>query len=238
MSMSSFVRIGRVTPKAPLVRCMSQYIPGRKGYAPGFEAPEGTREEPKLANKRRDLLHSLPSHLGKSTNANYASPKKQFRHELKETRFRYAQELLDKEHAKRAASAEKAAVTEQKSAQLKHLHEQEKLEAKQHEEEVLELLSIKDAKVTGIEHRRQQRTENRLALEEAQRNTRRKHLLKLYSTTDQFVTLDNLDEKVDSVLSPGGRSFHDSLNELMQNSNLVQKEIEQRKAQIKEVMGL
>jgi hypothetical protein len=236
--MLSFASIGRFSQKAPLVRCMSQYIPGRKGYAPGFEAPEGTREEPKLVSKRRDPLHSLPSHLGKSTTASYSSPKQQFRHELKQARFRYAQELLDKEHAKRAASAEKRAATEQHSAQLKQQHEQEKKEAKQHEEEVLDMLSIKDAKVAGIEHRRQQRTENRLALEEAQRNTRRKHLLKLYTTTDQFVTLDNLDEKVDAVLSPGGRSFHDSLNELMQNSSLVHKEIEQRKAQIKEVMGL
>lgn len=225
----------------------TQYIPGRKGYAPGFEAPEGTRESTKVINKRRDIGHSLTSHLESNNSAKNKTPettsaKKLYRQELKVTRHKYARELLEKQGQKELKSAEKLALTEKKNQQLKAYFEKEKEQQKQHEEQVVAMLQLDSSKGldTGKrqEERTQQRIENRLALEEQQRNTRRKQLLKLYATTENFVTLDNLDAKIDQVMLAEGRSFHENLTELMHNTNSVQSEIESRKAQLKEAMGL
>lgn len=227
------------------VRCVStqQYIPGRKGYAPGFEAPEGTRESAKPVHKRREIATSLTSHLPGNNNTKVEkteSVKKLYRQELKVTRHKYARELLEKQGQKELASAEKLAATELRTQKAKQLLQQAKEQQKQHEEQVVKMLSLEKQQnnVDTGKDRTQRRIQNRLQLEEAQRNTRRKQLLKLYTTTEDFVTLDNLDAKVDAVISTEGRSFHESLTELMHNTNSVQSEIEQRKAQLKEVMGL
>lgn len=238
-----------VVNKTQFVRCVStqQYIPGRKGYAPGFEAPEGTRENAKPVHKRREIATSLTSHLPGSSSSNSnemktESVKKLYRQELKVTRHKYARELLEKQGQKELASAEKLAATELRAQKAKQLLQQAKEQQKQHEEQVVKMLALEknndNNALTVDNDRTQRRIQNRLQLEEAQRNTRRKQLLKLYTSTEDFVTLDNLDAKVDAVISTEGRSFHESLTELMHNTNSVQSEIEQRKAQLKEVMGL
>lgn len=218
----------------------TEYVPGRKGYAPGFQAPEGSRDSIKTMHKRREIGTSLTSHLAgtKSVEAS-TSAKKIYRQELKETRHKYARELLEKQGQKELISAEKLALTEQKLQQSKAEFAEGKQQQKQHEQQVVDMLSLENDTVSlDAGNRTQKRLENRLVLEQEQRNTRRKQLLKLYATTDDFVTLDNLDAKVDAIISTEGRSFHESLTELMNNTNSVQSEIEQRKAQLKEVMGL
>ncbi|KAL9552245.1 hypothetical protein PS6_004575 [Mucor atramentarius] len=238
--MSSLGRLCRIAlPKQhQQIRLAStQFVAGRKGYAPGFEAPEGTRENTKTANKRRDLGNSLPSHLEgtkpTSTKETTTSPKKLYRQELKVTRHKYAQ----KHGQRQMKSAEKLAMTEAKDKQSKEALISAKKQQQAHEQEVVELLDLETIE-KGQTDRNQKRLVNRLQLEEAQRNTRRKQLLKLYANTDSFVTLDNLDAKVDAVMTSEGRSFHEDFNELMHNTSTIQSEIEQRKAQLKEVMGL
>ncbi|CAO0799206.1 unnamed protein product [Mucor circinelloides] len=242
--MSSLGRLCRIAlPKQhQQIRLAStQFVAGRKGYAPGFEAPEGTRENTKTANKRRDLGNSLPSHLEgtkpTSTKETTTSPKKLYRQELKVTRHKYARELLEKHGQRQMKSAEKLAMTEAKDKQSKEALISAKKQQQAHEQEVVELLDLETIE-KGQTDRNQKRLVNRLQLEEAQRNTRRKQLLKLYANTDSFVTLDNLDAKVDAVMTSEGRSFHEDFNELMHNTSTIQSEIEQRKAQLKEVMGL
>ncbi|CAO3609331.1 unnamed protein product [Mucor fragilis] len=241
--MSSLGRLCRIAlPKQQhQIRLAStQFVAGRKGYAPGFEAPEGTRENTKTANKRRDLGNSLPSHLEgtkPSSAKETTSPKKLYRQELKVTRHKYARELLEKHGQRQMESAEKLAMTEAKDKQSKEALLSAKKQHQAHEQEVVELLNLETIE-KGQTDRNQKRLVNRLQLEEAQRNTRRKQLLKLYANTDSFVTLDNLDAKVDAVMTSEGRSFHEDFNELMHSTSTIQSEIEQRKAQLKEVMGL
>lgn len=223
-------------------RISTEYVPGRKGYAPGFQAPEGSRETLKAVHKRREIATSLTSHLsgnGSKVVEQTKSPQKLYRQELKETRHKYARELLEKQGQKELKSAEKLALTQKKlEASLAQL-ETSKQQQKEHEQQVVSMLSLEnDTQSLNAKDRTQQRLQNRLALEQEQRETRRKQLLKLYATTQDFVTLDNLDAKVDAIISTEGRSFHESLSELMNNTNSVQSEIEQRKAQLKEVMGL
>ncbi|CAO3621816.1 unnamed protein product [Mucor hiemalis] len=225
--MSSVCRIAfrQVNKTQQFVRFVSsqQYIPGRKGYAPGFEAPEGTRESPKPIHKRREIATSLTSHLPgqKGTIGEQSeSVKKIYRQELKVTRHKYARELLEKQGQKELASAEKLAQTEVRAQKAKQLFQEAKEQQKQHEEQVVKMLSLdnNNNNVDNINNRDERRIQNRLQLEEAQRNTRH--------------------AKVDAVISTEGRSFHESLTELMHNSASVQLEIEQRKAQLKEVMGV
>ncbi|OBZ81629.1 hypothetical protein A0J61_10322, partial [Choanephora cucurbitarum] len=112
--MSTIARIARINlPSRSLVRLAStQYVPGRKGYAPGFEAPEGTREETKVIIKRRDIGNSLTSHLESQSpkSQSSTSPKKQYRQALRVTRHKYAHELLEKQGQKQLQSAEKLAM--------------------------------------------------------------------------------------------------------------------------------
>ncbi|KAI9345066.1 hypothetical protein BD770DRAFT_397189 [Pilaira anomala] len=247
MSMSVVCRqfvVGRTN----FVRSLStQYVPGRKGYAPGFEAPEGSRETTKESNKRRQVT-SLTSHLPGTTKQNSnsrsssssstpSSEKKIYRQELKVTRHKYARELLEKQGQKELISAEKLAFAQQTLQATKEAFVKSKQEQKEHEKQVVEMLSL-DQEETRVNSRDQTRSENRLLHEQQERNTRRKQLLKLYATTNDFVTLENLDAKVDSIISTEGRSFHESLTELMNNTNSIQSEIEQRKLQLKEVMGV
>lgn len=229
-----------VVGRTNFVRSLStQYVPGRKGYAPGFEAPEGSRETTKESNKRRQVT-SLTSHLPGTTKPNGTTPssvKKIYSQELKVTRHKYARELLEKQGQKELISAEKLASTQQILQETKEAFEKTKQEQKQHEQQVVEMLAL-DHEETRVNSRDQTRSENRLLHEQQERNTRRKQLLKLYATTNDFVTLENLDAKVDSIISTEGRSFHESLTELMNNTNSIQSEIEQRKLQLKEVMGV
>ncbi|KAI8638340.1 hypothetical protein BD408DRAFT_25585 [Parasitella parasitica] len=245
--MSSLGRLCRITlPKQQQLQnqkirlASTQFVAGRKGYALGFEAPEGTRENVKTAKKRRDLGNSLPSHLEGTRPVaalETTSPKKLYRRELKVTRHKYARELLEKHGQRQMKSAEKLAMTEAKDKQSKEAFVSAKKQQQAHEQEVVELLDLKATEKAKTD-RNQIRIANRLQLEEAQRNTRRKQLLKLYTSTESFVTLDNLDAKVDAVMTSEGRSFHEDFNELMHSTSTIQAEIEQRKAQLKEVMGL
>ncbi|KAG2232108.1 hypothetical protein BDF21DRAFT_409595 [Thamnidium elegans] len=218
----------------------TQYVPGQKGYAPGFQAPDGTRDTLKENHKRRQL-GSLTSHLS-STNIKptevTTSAKKTFRQELKVTRHKYARELLQKQAQKDLKSSEKLLVSQQLAQQTKEKFEVLRQEQKEHEQQVVDILSLDQTQEEKTNDRDQLRLQNRILHEQQERNTRRKQLLKLYATTNDFVTLDNLDAKVDSVISTEGRSFHESLTELMNNTNSIQTEIEQRKLQLKQVMGL
>ncbi|KAG1049766.1 hypothetical protein G6F46_006308 [Rhizopus delemar] len=235
--MSNMNRLCRLVAVNKRFVSTQQYVPGRKGYAPGFQAPEGTRETPKINKKRRDIASSLPSHLGSTTKEEAAvnSPKQLYRRELKITRHRYAHELLEKQGQKDLVSAEKLAAAEKKKQELNTYFSQIKQDQKKHEEEVVELLDL-ELKTKRVDNRTELRNENRLAFDEAQRDTRRKMLLKLYSQTEEFVTLDNLDAKVDAIMS--SRRHPQGLDELMNNSSDLHLEIEQRKSQIKEVMGI
>jgi hypothetical protein len=241
--MSSIARILNKQPfkQQQWVRFAStQYVPGRKGYAPGFEAPKGTRETIKETPKRRDIAHSLTSHLESTKHKEIVestSVKKQYRQALKVTRHKYARELLEKQGQKQMASAEKLALTQQRVQLAKAAFDDEKKKAQEHQQQVVDMLSLNTTE-KKMQDREQKRIENRLQLEQAQRDTRRKQLLKLYTATESFVTLDNLDAKVDAVMSSEGRSFHEGFNELMHNTSTVQSEIEQRKAQLREAMDL
>ncbi|PHZ11116.1 uncharacterized protein RHIMIDRAFT_244962 [Rhizopus microsporus ATCC 52813] len=164
------------------------------------------------------------------------STKQLYRRELKLTRLRYARELLEKQGQKEMESAEKVALAEKKKEEMGAYFRQAKEEQKKHEEQVMETLDLDINQASQIKDRTEQRNINRMLFDEQQRQVRRQQLIKLYAETEEFVTLDNLDAKVDLALQ--NRKHVVDLNELMSNSNDLHVEIEKRKEQIKQVMGI
>ncbi|KAI8393638.1 uncharacterized protein BYT42DRAFT_541868 [Radiomyces spectabilis] len=213
---------------------------GRK-YAPGFAAPEGSRETPKIVNKRRNLANSLPSHMGKSdaSKKTFTSPKKQHREDLRSLRHQYASELLEKHGRREAAAATKKAQNEERLQQLKATLAKEKHDALEHEAKVVHMLELDLEKEDGKHiDREAQRALNREHHIEKLRAARRKHLVQLYASSESFVTLENVDQRVDDILKQKLGPYSKTLDDMMMTPDADATEIESRKAQLKEVMGL
>lgn len=220
-------------------------------FATGFAPPKGSRETPKIVTKRRNPSTSLPSHLGnpdKSVpNAQSLSPKQQYREQLRQTRHRYAQELLGKHGQREAAAATKRAENEAHMQQEKQALALERQQAQQHEAEITKLLDLqtgnvhsKEAIAARKEERQMLRQQNRQSHDAHLAAMRRKHLLKLYRSSESFVTLENLDAKIDELLTmpPFRYNYISNLEEFMQTRSSSASEIERRKEVLKEAMGL
>lgn len=242
------VRISQQTFTRQSVRFASsatESATNRSVYAPGFAPPKGSRETPKIVSKRRNVATSLPSHLGnaESSSKPATSPKKEYREKLRTMRHAYAQELLAKHGKLQAARATRLAENDRRTQQERKMHEQERQEALKHEAELLNKLQLElqgqQSLLQTITDRSAQRAANRKAHEEAQREARLKQLLKLYESTENFVTLENLDEKVEDALrSKVPIPYVTTLEEYMLSATTSPAEIERRKEAIKEVMGL
>ncbi|KAI9030789.1 hypothetical protein CLU79DRAFT_731493 [Phycomyces nitens] len=237
-----------------LVRPTTQWAPVRlfttkadsacPGYAPGFAPPQNSRDTPKVVSKRRNLGTSLPSHLGNAqhrTVVESTSPKKQHREELRTRRHQYAQELLEKHGRREAAATAKRVLNQEKIKASREELIKEQEEAKALEQEVASLLSLKSTESLDDMRAKRDiaRVANRLAFEDKQRDTRLKLLSKLYASTETFVTLENLDERVDSVVQNKLQlPYVGSLNELLSTPSVERSEIEKRKEMLKEAVGL
>ena len=196
--------------------------------------------------KRRNPATSLPSHLGNaessSTKTTLNSPKKQHRDQLRLTRHQYAQELLSKHGKREAVAATKRAENEKQMQQEKQEAAQERQLALEREAKLVDMLKLdlQEAEGAPVSAKRQaQRDQNRQQHEQFLRDQRRKQLIKLYSSAENFVTLDNLDAKIEEALNTKPHpSYHTSLEEYILTSTSEAAEVERRKEIIKETMGL
>ncbi|KAI7848863.1 hypothetical protein BDC45DRAFT_297406 [Circinella umbellata] len=226
-----------------IIQSRQRFYSTTRSFAQGFEAPKGSRETPKIVAKRRNPATSLPSHLGNSSNKTTStSPKKQHRDQLRLTRHHYAQELLSKHGEREAVSATKRAENEKQMQQEKQEAAQERQEALEREALLVDMLKLdlQEAEGAPVSAKRQaQRDDNRKQHEQSLRDQRRKQLIKLYSSADNFVTLDNLDAKIEEALNTKPHpSYHTSLEEYILTSTSEAAEVERRKEIIKETMGL
>ncbi|KAI9490336.1 hypothetical protein BDB00DRAFT_838070 [Zychaea mexicana] len=219
-----------------------------RSFAPGFEPPVGSRETPKIVPKRRNPASSLPSHLGNAkkntTTTVTTSPKKHHREQLRQARHEYAQELLTKHGKREATAATKRAENEERMQQEKQALAAERQHALEREAQLVNLLNLDLASnsttaTRDSSNRQAVRDQNRVAHQELLREQRRKELLKLYSSAESFVTLENLDAKIEAALSTKPHpSYHTSLEEYILTSTSESSEVERRKEVIKEAMGL
>ncbi|KAI9252963.1 hypothetical protein BDA99DRAFT_563265 [Phascolomyces articulosus] len=213
-------------------------------FAQGFEPPKGSRETPKWIPKRRNPATSLPSHMGnaESTKAPMTmSPKKQYRDQLRLTRHQYANELLGKHGKKETVVAAKQAASEKRMQQEKEALAHERQVALEREAELVQRLDLDLQKTSsiGLSQKQQQRDQHRQYHEQTLREQRRKQLVKLYSSAEHFVTLENLDAKIEQALHTKPHpAYHTSLEEYILTSTSEAAEVERRKDVIKEAMGL
>lgn len=235
-------------------RCFSTSIirlEKERVYGEGFAPPKGSRENIKQVHRRRHIATSLPSHLGNVAKAevdvaSINSPKKQYREQLRQTRHQYAQELLQLQGQRDAAAATKRMENEQRLQQYKQSLEKEKQQHLIHEKEVVSLLSGDNKNVDDILTSDQQynlihqkeREQRRLEHEKKIRQERLRLLVKMYNATENFVTLDNLDQRVDMLIAHKANPPMYTLDELMVSPTAEADEINDRKQLLNEVMGL
>jgi hypothetical protein len=213
-------------------------------YGEGFAPPKGSRDSTKPVHRRRRVATSIPSHLGNAAKASAdlpLSPKQHHREALRATRHEYARELLQLQGQRDAAAATKRIQNEERLQTLKHELDQEKKHHLQHEQEVVAMLG-NTAAATQMEAEenviQQQRQQNRLAHDQQIRTARLRQLVKMYHATETFVTLDNLDSRIDTLLAHKESPPMYTLDELMLTPAAEADEIKARKQLLNEVMGL
>ncbi|CAO3615700.1 unnamed protein product [Cunninghamella echinulata] len=221
-------------------------------YGEGFAPPKGSRETIKQVHKRRHIATSLPSHLGNPAKPSVQvtelkSPKQQYREQLRQTRHQYAQELLQLQGQRDAAAATKRMENEQHIQQLKQDLEKEKQAHLNHEKEVVDALlgnkssDTVDALISdqqyNLDHKKE-REQHRLEHEKKIRQDRLRLLVKMYHATENFVTLDNLDQRIDMLIAHKDNPPMYTLDELMVTPTAEADEINDRKQLLNEVMGL
>ncbi|KAI8336102.1 hypothetical protein BC941DRAFT_428327 [Chlamydoabsidia padenii] len=216
--------------------------PPQQQYGEGFAPPKGSRDSIKQVHRRRRIATSIPSHLGnpaKASTDSPLSPKQQHREALRSTRHQYAQELLQLQGQRDAAAATKRIENEQRLQSLKHDLDQEKIHHLQHEKEVIALLgnTIK-GQTEETNQRQEEREQNRLAHDNQVRSARLRQLVKMYHATESFVTLDNLDSRIDALLAHKESPPMYTLDELMLTPAAEADEIKTRKQLLNEAMGL
>lgn len=203
-------RILRVVPSRA-IRCYSssssEYIPGRRGYAPGFAAPANSKSKPK-SSKQTPLETTLASHLP-GANATSAKPESkskmnEYRDAVRSKRFEYAQELLTA-HAQRKQTSQQKQDQNSRDLQLKRDQMlQEKKAAITHEQEVIHELELDSALPTteseNRDQRRTQRLQNYRSQKHAQSDARLNRLLSIYHDSNNFITKDNLESKITDLI--------------------------------------
>ncbi|ORY91400.1 hypothetical protein BCR43DRAFT_499022 [Syncephalastrum racemosum] len=226
-------------------RFITQDTASRPGYGQGFAPPQGSRQNPKLKTKRRDPAISLPAHLGQANNKAKAthSPQQKHREDMRGIRHQYAQELLQKHASRQAAAQVKQDQNDLLMKKENAALAKERQLAQEHEAEVMKMLELELQKKhpQPAVDRQTQRVENYKAHNQTLRRQRLHQLSKLYAESENFVTFDNLDEKIEEAMKhlpkdELGRAAN--LEEYILMSTSESTEVERRKEAIKEAMGL
>ena len=241
-------RVLRAIP-ARTIRCYSSsssdYIPGRRGYAPGFNAPANTRNSPKPSRKT-PLETTLASHLPSGENAQRNSASKSgmnaYREAVRSKRFEYAQELLTAHAQRRQQSLQKQ---EENFKQLDSQRQQllnEKQAAISHEQEVIHELELDSALPTTesetLAARDAHRLENLRAQKRAQSDARLNKLLAIYHDSNNFITKENLDSKLSALVHQENRPpFMQTYDDLKTSQEVGDvQQLQRREAMLRDVM--
>jgi hypothetical protein len=244
--MNTSQRFLRVLPARNL-RCYSSsssdYIPGRRGYAPGFVAPANTRSSPK-PSKKTPLETTLASHLpsGIERTSDSQSGMKAYREAVRSKRFEYAQELLTAHAQRRQQSMQKQ---EENVKDLNSKRQQmltQKQAAISHEQEVIHELELESAFPTSESETMEARTAHRLqnlrSQKRAQSDARLNKLLAIYHDANNFITKENLDSKIAALVIQEHRPpFMQTFEDLKTSQEIGDmQQLQRREAKLRDVM--
>ncbi|GAB5591358.1 hypothetical protein Unana1_06258 [Umbelopsis nana] len=243
--MNSTHRLLRILP-ARSVRCYSSsssdYIPGHRGYAPGFAPPANTRNSPKPSRKT-PLETTLTSHLPSSQRkVESQSGMNTYREAVRTKRSEYAQELLTAHAQRRQQSKQKQ---DENVRDLNAKRQQlltEKQAAISHEQEVIHELELDSALPSAesetLEARTAQRLQNLRSQKRAQSDARLNKLLAIYHNASNFITKENLDSKIEALIVQENRPpFLQNFEDLKSNQDFGDvQQLQRREAMLRDVM--
>ncbi|KAF8974994.1 hypothetical protein BGZ46_009527 [Entomortierella lignicola] len=184
------------------------YRPGKEGFAPGMPHPPGASPSPKPPAAPR-TVESLPEMSKKHQIRANGAPAQKFKFEMTKLRHEYQKEHFANQDAKRS-EAEK-----QRKGSLRRLQVRQKEDRADNERRLAleRLLQPNGEAVSGAERQAQiakfvkerkvKRQENYRLAEERASEKRLDAMIRLYHSADDFVTMENLDAKVNEFYETG-----------------------------------
>ncbi|RUS21651.1 hypothetical protein BC937DRAFT_91943 [Endogone sp. FLAS-F59071] len=256
--------LSKIIPRATYITATSDYIPGKRGYAPGFEPPpqKSKPKDPSTGNTQ-ELLSKPDATISNTVTAKTVvtaaatAPKisgndvmRRFREEMHQRRFNYVQELLQKQEKRKIVSERK-----QKEATLK-MQKQRAIDAEAKEKAILHEASVllnlglgkvetaaetlAEAEIMVATAKAKDETKNETesevimtqlrpsvlrSREQAKSDERLSLLMRLYHSSKDFVTYENLDAKLDEFIAAPNVSYSPTLEELQADVGYKERKI-------------
>lgn len=275
--------LSKVVPRVTYTTATNVYIPGKCGYAPGFEPPPSKKSKSKknsTTTNTQKPLSKPDATTSKTVAAADTAPKISGnigpRHEMRQRRLNYTQELLQKQKKRELVSETKRTKATLKMQALREVDAKAKMEAIEHEQSVLHELELESllgevetaaaetaaetlaeaeimagttkvkadtkietktkvvmtpelraqARATALRSREQVKSEERLSL-----------LMRLYHSSGDFVTYENLNAKLDEFIAAPNVSHNPTLEELQADVGYKERKIvKMRMEKLQEVL--
>ncbi|KAG0367693.1 hypothetical protein BC939DRAFT_453563 [Gamsiella multidivaricata] len=235
----------------------TNYRPGKEGFAPGIPHPPGSSASPMPPPAPR-TVESLPKMSRKHQMKANGSPAQKYKLEMTKIRHTYQREHFEGQDVKRAE------IERQRKGSMRRLQERQTKDRQENEHRLsFERLMQPNGEmaVSGperqaqvaefVKQRRIQRRENYQKAEERASERRMDAMIRLYHAADDFVTMENLDAKVNEFYETGMTLYNkayllgvqDMVSDVMENGgqvsyvNLLKREQELKDALEGTVMG-
>lgn len=186
----------------------ANYRPGKEGFAPGIPHPKGSSAAPLPAPLPR-TVDSLPQMSAKHQHKAHGSPTQ--RYELEMTKLRHA---YQREHFQ-ALDEQRSQTERHRRGALKRLQTRQRQDRAENEQRLAfeQLMQPKEAGASGperqaqvqqfVQERKVKRQQNYAQREERASEERLDAMIRLYHAADDFITLENLDAKVNEFYETG-----------------------------------
>ncbi|KAF9167798.1 hypothetical protein BGX21_007027 [Mortierella sp. AD011] len=186
----------------------ANYRPGKEGFAPGMPHPPGSSASPQPPAPPR-TVDSLPEMSKKHEVKADGSPAQKFKYEMTKLRHAYQKEHFAGEDAKRVE------VKRQRDGSLRRLQQRQEKDRLENESRIAfeRLMQPSGEPQSGperqaqiaefVKERKVKRQANFRKAEERASEKRLDSMIRLYHSADDFVTMENLDAKVNEFYETG-----------------------------------
>ncbi|KAF9359307.1 hypothetical protein BGX34_008443 [Mortierella sp. NVP85] len=205
----STIQIRSLTSARSVEEASSNYRPGKEGFAPGMPHPPGSSASP-LPPPAPRTVDSLPEMSKKHEIKARGSSEQRYKLEMTKRRHTYLREYLSGEEAKRVETKR------QRKGALRRLQERQEQDRDENRRRLsFERLMQPNAgmAISGperqaqviefVKERKIKRQENYRLAEEQASERRLDAMIRLYHASDDFVTMENLDTKVNEFYETG-----------------------------------
>ncbi|KAF9113937.1 hypothetical protein BGX27_000468 [Mortierella sp. AM989] len=187
----------------------ANYRPGKEGFAPGMPHPPGSTASPQTPPAPR-TVESLPEMSKKHQIKANGSPAQKYKLEMTKLRHEYQKEHFTSQDVKRAE------VERQRGGSLRRLQARQEKDRLENEKRLSfeRLMQPNEGMATSgaerlsqvaefVKERKVKRQANFRQAEERASKERLDAMIRLYHSADDFVTMENLDAKVNEFYETG-----------------------------------